>query len=107
MRDFVEIGPTPWEESCAQSSELDFRAKARKETEVFKGQILRTFGQPPEGVELRIAWSPHEYAAYPELRIYFDTEVGAEWAYGVEGKIPPRWDDESLAALPPKPPEDE
>ncbi len=107
MRDFVEIGPTPWEESCAQSSEPDFRAKARKETEVFRSQILRTFGQPPEGVELRIAWSPHEYAAYPELRIYFETEAGAEWAYGVEGRTPPRWDDESLAALPPKPPEDE
>ena len=33
MRDYVDIGCTPWEERCAQTAEPDFRERARKEEE--------------------------------------------------------------------------
>lgn len=101
MRDYVDIGCTPWEERCAQTTEPDFRARAQKEALVYKAQILRQFGLPPDNVEIRLAWNRHDFGAYPELRIYFEDEAGADWAYNVEGNTPPRWDEESLLQLPP------
>ncbi len=101
MRDFINIGPAPCDEKCAQVGEDTFPEQSRKECRAFMGQLKRVFGEPPEGAELRIKSFEHDFGTYREVVCYFDDAYpeSREYAFKLEGEAPSKWDEQARAEL--------
>ena len=106
----LQIGSSPWGESCVQTLDPHYGLKAYRECRAFKKQLLRHYAaklghEPPEGVTLVIVENPYEcpYGAYVTVDAKFDEDDGAagEAAYWFEGNIPEQWDEEARAELGP------
>ena len=89
MSDYVNIGPTPCGESCAQIGSPDFYEKARKECNIFKRQLQRMFPK----VVFRVKSFPHDFGTYYEVIAVYDLREGdSEFAYEAENNAPEYWD---------------
>lgn len=55
MSEYIVIGSSPAEETCAQVGQDNYRKQAMLELNAFKRQIVRTVGAPPKGAELNDA----------------------------------------------------
>ena len=93
MFEYIDIGPTPCEEDCAQVGDPDYQSKARKECAAFRNQIQR-WAPPPPGASLVIRANRHDFGAYYEVAVRYDVadEAACEYAYMIEGEIPTHWD---------------
>ena len=98
MRDYLEIGPTPSDEDCAQVGTFGYAKRARIECEIFILQLRREFGDEPPGCELKIISSPHDFGSYLEVFCYFDSEEGQSYALDCEISNP-NWDSVSICEL--------
>ena len=92
--DYVDIGPGPYEEDCAQVGEPDYAERSRKECTAFKYQLLRMF-PPPEGASVVVRSHQHDFGVYREVAVKFDSEneAAADYAYMLEGESPKFWDE--------------
>lgn len=101
MRDYLNIGPAPAEEDCAQVGHDDYIPRARRECTAFIDQIRRTVGQPPEGAFLQSKRFPHDLGSYLEVVVVYDDdkEEAVEYAFRCESEAPSRWDDTARAFL--------
>jgi hypothetical protein len=61
MRDYISIGSTPCEESCAQVGQPDYARKARAECIRFIQLLRRRFGSEPEGAWLSVKAFDHDF----------------------------------------------
>ena len=93
-RDYIDIGPTPAEEDCAQVGSPDYERRARPECIRFIDQIRRTLGEEPAKAALRVKSNPHDFGAYLSVVCYYDDddEASTEYAYRCEEQAPSRWD---------------
>lgn len=100
-RDYINIGPSPCGEDCAQLGSDGYAEKARKECNAFREQLRRQFGPEPEGAELRVKGERHDFGTYYEVVCYFwdNNEKAMEYAFKLEGETPELWDAEAKAAL--------
>ena len=97
MREYISIGPMPYEEPCAQVGEPDYRDKALAECQQFI-QLFRTkFGPEPRGAWLTTKWFPHDCGAYVEVVYYFTPgiEASVEYAVQCEAETPAIWEEDS------------
>jgi hypothetical protein len=102
VKDFVTIGATPAEESCQQSGTDHYNpVKARRECNIYARQLVRQFGEPPEGARIAVKSFPHDFGSYLEVVCYFDDAYpdSVDYAFRLEGESPENWDQESLEAL--------
>ena len=101
MRDYLCIGSSPTCEDCAQVGSADYLAKSRIELEAFKNQLIRVFGKPPRGAELRIKSFLHDFGTYFEVVCYYDTDKPktVEYAFRLENNTPERWDIKALREI--------
>jgi hypothetical protein len=102
MRDYIEIGSTPCEESCQQVGTASYNATmARKECHAFRDQIRRTLGFEPDGAELRIKGFAHDFGTYHEVVCYYDDEKpeSVEYAFRCESDAPINWDEQAKIVL--------
>jgi hypothetical protein len=101
MRDYVDLDSVPCDEDCEQLGANYDPIKAKNEVVAYKHQLLRIFGEPPEGVSIRVKSNPHDFGSYYSIVITFDDndESGIEWAYNIEDKAPHKWDQEALNEL--------
>lgn len=92
--DILEIGPSPWDESCTQLGSENYGVRARRECGAFIRQIRRQLGEEPENAELRIRPNHHDYGTYYEVAVYYDCqcEEAVEYAIMVEKNTPQFWD---------------
>lgn len=88
MRDYLEIGPCPPGERCAQVGEPGYEWLARLECRLYAAQLTREF---PAGV-FAVKRFSHDFGAYYEVVAYLDTEAATEAAYEAEGAGPEKWD---------------
>lgn len=106
----MEIGPGPSEENVAQlGRDEDFTRKNIAECQAFKAQIVRAYGEPPEGASLRIYGNPHEFGMYREVAVRVEdcesleqAEAAWNYAYRVEGDADgklAKWDAQARAEL--------
>jgi len=106
MLDYMTIGSSPVEESCAQVGSDDYSKKSRIECRVFKHQLKRLF---PDGT-FGIKTFPHDFGSYSEVVAYFDADnaesglsPGAkeemDAAYAAEANTPMRWDEQAIEEL--------
>lgn len=99
MRDSMYLGATPYGEDCAQVGRDGYMRQARKECRAYIGQLIRTFGEPPESCRLVIRSNPHDFGSYLAVEAVFDDEAGHAYALRCENKQPELWDDQARAEL--------
>jgi hypothetical protein len=101
--DYLEIGPTPSGEDCAQvgSEKYDYQKLGRIEGNVYADQIRRTFPNMPQNVSIFLKSFPHDFGSYYEVVIKYpvDDAAAQDFAFDVESKLPEYWDNESKTKL--------
>lgn len=99
--DYLSIGSSPAEESCAQVGSDGYYAKAQKECKAYLHQLKRQFGEPPPGCTFKIKGNAHDFGTYYEVNVVFNEndEEATEFAYKVEAESPGQWDDEAKREL--------
>lgn len=108
MRDYFELGPTPYMEDCAQVGSENYRTRAKKETRAYINLLERVFPIPEElsGYNYYgVKWFSHEFGSYCEVVIYYDdlNDDSVSFALDVEDNAPEFWDKEALEELNEKP----
>ena len=96
MRDFMNIGSSPCDESCASVGEPDYYERARDECARFIELIRKKLGEEPEGAHLATKSFPHDFGTYHEVVCYFDNtdENASNYAYRCESLTPRTWQDD-------------
>lgn len=100
MIDYIDIGPTPHGESCAQVGDADYPDRSLTECLVFKAQLVSMF-PPPPGASIVVRGHPHDFGTYREVAVRYDPSLGkaTDYAFMLEANSPEFWDAESLAQL--------
>ena len=101
MRDYLNIGSSPACEDCAQVGSDYYFDRSRIELRAFRNELIRVFGEPPFGAELRIKAFPHDFGTYHEVVCYFDDNEpeSMEYAFRMENHAPENWDREALQEI--------
>jgi hypothetical protein len=94
MRDWIEIGCTPYEEECIPMNTNPI--EERKECQRFVEFIRKHIGEEPYGAELRVCGNNHDFGIYYEVRCYYDDNEpeALEYALKAEGELPGKWNAE-------------
>lgn len=102
-RDYLEIGPTPDDESCVQApyNTQHDRDLARLECDEFITDIIDTLGQPPEDAHLATRSFPHDFGSYLTVVCYYDDESQAaiDYAFKCESQAPINWSERAKQSL--------
>ena len=69
-RDYMNIGPSPATEDCAQFGSEGFHEQSKKECRAFIRQLRRQFGKEPIGASLIIKSFPYEGTVIGEVSCY-------------------------------------
>ena len=96
MREYMAIGPAPFDEPCVQvSRDVDYLPAMRDECRRFIKLIRKKLGPEPPGAHLGIKSNPHDFGTYLEVGCYFDDtdEQQTDYAYLCEADAPTTWDD--------------
>jgi len=101
MRDYISIGSTPCDESCAQVGSPDYYERSRKECTAFKHQLVRVFGEPPGSAILVTKTFPHDFGEYREVCVSYEdeSEEALDYASKLECNTPEKWDEEARKEL--------
>jgi hypothetical protein len=97
MRDFMTLGPVPFEEECIQvSPEVDY-TEMRNEVVKFVNLLKERFVNIPENAYFGIKRESHDFGTYFEAAVYWDTEDADSqaFAYFVESHLPATWTEDS------------
>ncbi len=99
--DYLNIGPSPASEDCAQLGKPDFYEQAKKECQAFKAQLIRAFGEPPQGARIASKAFQHDFGTYYEVVCYYqeDLEEAVDYAFKLENEMPEVWDEQAKEVL--------
>lgn len=97
---YINIGPSPTNEECAQVGTENYSVRSRQECRAFANQLRRLFGEPARG-HLGVQAFLHDFGTYREVVAYYDAddEESRVWAYKIESEAPTCWDAEAIAEL--------
>lgn len=89
MREYIDIGPTPADEPCAQIGEDDYTSRAVAECRRYARLINRAY----PGACAVVVPHRHDYGTYYEVAVkYDDADIAqAELAYRIEETLPLTW----------------
>ena len=96
MREWLTLGPVPYEEDCVQvNSSEDYLPAMVKEVRKFVEFLNNRFLNIPENAYFGVKSENHDFGPYKEAAIYWDTddEESEKFAYFVESHIPATWND--------------
>ena len=89
--EYIELGPVPAGESCAQVGTDNYLAKSMRECEVYRRMLARVF-PIPEGLPVKfvVRSHPHDFGPYREVSIGFadGNQVAVDFAYQIESALP-------------------
>ena len=94
MKDYINIGPVPCDEDCAQVGREGYREQAVEECSRFIKLLRKTFGDEPEGARLAIKWFAHDFGSYCEVVCWYETEdeKARDYAFRCENETPLTWE---------------
>lgn len=98
----LDLGCTPCEESCAQVGAPDYHTRARKECKAFIGQLIRMFGEPPDGCMFKINNNPHDFGDYLSVALVWignGNESIHRYVRKVDEELPRNWDAQARKEL--------
>lgn len=105
MKECLEIGSSPSDESCAQVGDENYSSQARKECSVWIEQLKREVGKVYPNFEdlisFKVKSNRHDFGTYYEVAVCYDTENedSVRLAFMVESDASTRWDDQSRKEL--------
>ena len=101
MTDYIELGPTPHGEQCAQVGDMEYSERARLECLAYIGQLRRAYPEKCEKVRLKRESFPHDFGYYYEVVAMFrdDNEDAADAAIFLQNNAPEYWDAEAIEYL--------
>lgn len=102
VKEYIEIGPTPYNEDCAQVGFEDYRKDALKEMDTYINQLNRVFlDAESKGITFKQKWFDHDFGAYGEVCIYWNPEnpIANEYVYIIESDLPGNWDEKAKIEL--------
>ena len=101
MRDCIDLGSSPYGETCAQVGTEDYVFRAKRECKVYISQLRRCMGEEPNGAELRVKSNPHDFGSYLSVVCYFDSDnqAATEYAFRCEAQGPESWDEQAFVEL--------
>jgi len=99
MYDYLNIGPSPADETCVQVGNPDYHTLARPECERFKQQIIKHY-PPVYGARVAIKAFEHDFGTYLEVCVVYDieNEEANEYAFMVENDpkgVLQKWDSDT------------
>src|SRR6187431_2431235 len=92
----LELGSSPCNEDCVQTTDPDYEIKALAECKRYAALLQTAYsaahkGRPlPQGCTLRIKGNAHDFGTYYEVVVRFDLESSEAMraAYWLEGNAP-------------------
>ena len=102
MKEYMEIGPVPYNEDCAQVGFEDYRKDALKEMDAYINQLNRAFTDAEsKGIKFKQKWFEHDFGSYGEVCAYWNPEdpIADEYVYIIESGLPGNWDEEAKKQL--------
>jgi hypothetical protein len=101
--DFIELGPTPVMENCAQVGDENYQQKSAKEMTAYVNQLYRHFPdiKKQDRIYFMYKYNWHEFGYYGEVRVFFPMhdKIAEKTAYEIERNIPEYWDEEAKVEL--------
>jgi hypothetical protein len=96
MIDYINLGPTPAGEDCAQLGDDNYKVNAMSECYRYIKLLKDKFGEPPTGAELVVKAFYHDFGTYHEVVCYYNDhyEVAPEYCYYLEANAPEYWEDD-------------
>lgn len=104
MTEFLNIGPTPYDEPCVQVGSENYESLSRRECQIFADQCLRElrkqFGESL-AVAVRSKLFPHDFGSYREVVVYYDpySSESVEQAFWIESADIAEWDEQAKSDL--------
>ncbi len=98
MREWLTLGPVPYEEDCVQvNSDGEYLTAMSQEVRKFVQFLDDRFLNIPENAYFGVKRESHDFGTYMEAAIFWDTEdpESEQFAFFVESHIPATWNDES------------
>lgn len=96
MREYLTLGPTPYDEPCAQVGDADYEERSFYECYRYISLLRKMFGDPPGSPRFNFGMRsfPHDMGTYRECVVTFDTDIPetVEFAFRVENNLPATWD---------------
>ena len=93
--EYIELGPVPAGEPCAQVGTDNYLARSMRECEVFRRMLERVL-PIPEGLPVKyvVRSHPHDFGTYREVSVRYNGDIRAvcDFAFQVEAAIPDFWD---------------
>jgi hypothetical protein len=102
MREYMELGSSPYDEDCAQVGTDNYSQRAGKELDAYRNQLNRLFPDAEsKGITFRTKWFNHDFGTYGEVCVYWNTDnpVADEYAYIIEANLPSNWDKEAMQEM--------
>ena len=92
--EYIELGPVPANEECAQTGDPDFRKQAMKEGARYIELLKRLFPNELDSCSFQLKSFPHDFGSYFEVVVIYDPddEESVNFAYNVERNLPETWE---------------
>lgn len=103
MKDYLNIGCTPYDEPCAQVGSENYSRLSTIECRAFAHQcqreLVKKFGEEYT-VSVRIKSFPHDFGSYKEVVVEYTPGTDEQQALYLEGEADlANWDDEAKQEL--------
>ena len=99
----IYLGPSPYEEECAQVGDLHFTEDHQIELNAFTGQLQRTFivTKDSNAVQFKKKRESHDFGAYYEITVVPAVlqPQSHSIAYAIEHHVPAQWDVTALQEM--------
>ena len=104
MRDYIEIGSSPSDESCAQVGDIYYEMRSKIETRAYLNQLNRMFPEVLNSSTLRFSVKTfqHDFGSYKEVVINYDSDDEEEYEIAIskiDKNIPSNWDEKALEEI--------
>jgi hypothetical protein len=102
MREYMEIGSTPYDEPCAQVGSDDYKNRAEKEMDTYISLLERLFPEAlSKNINFKKKWFQHDFGTYGEVCMYWNTEneESDSYVYEIEKRLPESWDKVAMEEL--------
>lgn len=102
MIDYIDLGPVPANEQCAQVGSDGYHDRARAECNRYRTLLEATYAAAHNGrgcpARVVVKSNPHDFGSYLEVGVKFDDRdrEQVEAAFWLEANAPTEWPDRNL-----------
>lgn len=95
MREYMEIGATPYGEDCAQVGSDGYRNRAENEMDTYIRLMERIFPEAlNKNINFKKKWFDHDFGTYGEVCMFWNSEDedASNHVYEIDKNLPENWD---------------